>query len=643
MANRKTKKRNNKNNKQRKQTNKYKNKNKITRARLTGNIQFKVTNAGMNALKKLNETSVQEAIKNKIINQENGIKLVIDPHYTDVSHSNFTKYITNEAIQEIENIFTSQKCVKEPSLYDQLKSVVHDGLKYKVLSKGTYLFKAMPGFITPEMENDYIKSQPDFKPMWFGQKYIAYGYARNNYLGVHVYEVTDDIHIIDIGETIGELITILEKHLSRSDIDYFKYTIGYDITAMEQLIKLVKEKAHKWNEIWFYTRPGYFIGSHYYCHSPRKQISPQAVSLRGYQIFFEIFKTLHKLNLIEGMVVEQVQSYLDNNGVFKHEEFILSTDTYRKKLKRNTQHQLDWTQWKIANLDLSSGFILSDSFSLQTAYDNSLVPNEDFKLIRFWKNNITKLPKLSRTDTNYLLSYNVHGFKNINMRISRDSNFDNILKLIRHFQNNVDVICLQEVVFESNDEQNKFTGKLKKWGYSTAFFTPNGLKSNMSYKSNAMKLAICFKTANKIKIIEHIDSSRRSRNSIVFKINKYIGCLVHLTIGEPNLLDFSEYKDENNRINNFNYYERTKQLNGILDYQPDFIIGDFNMTSDSKEAKYLLESGYEIASDNKGQSTPYNKVDMIFKKNDSDIKLDNYINLQCNYSDHRPFLIQLIN
>lgn len=642
MGNRKTQnkyKNKRKNNKQSRR-NKFVNKNKINKSKLV-NIKFKVTPEGMKELKKLGEISIINAINEGIINYNQGIELVINPHYTGVSHSNFAKHITNDAIQELEKVFTTKHCIEGDSLYDSMKTVTHNGFQCKILPKGSFLFKTMPAFTTPQMEAEYIKHQPDDKPMWFGQKYISYGYARNNYFGINVYEVTDDIYFLDMNESIGKMIELLKLHLTNDDIEYFKYTMGYDIGAVEQLVRLVKEKAHKWKQLWFFTYPQTFVGSHYYCKSQRKNISPMAVSLRGYKIFFEIFKILHNVANQEGIVVEQVQSYLDNNGIFKHEEFMLSTNTYRMKLRRAHEHPLDWMQWKPKDLDLSNGFILSDSFDLQTAYDNSLVPNEDFKLIRFWQNNITKYPKMKPTDTNFMLSYNIHSFKNINKIVSRDDNIKNILKLVYHFHKHVNVLGFQEVVFNSKEEEIQIKNKLKQWGFQTIFTTVNGLKSILSHSRVAMKLMICLKEHQKVKIIEHVDSKGYSRNSILFNIDGYTGCLTHITIGEPLLVDVDEFKEDNNRITNYNYIDRANQLDGIFRYKPDFIMGDFNLTPDSIEAKYIKEQGYIMINDTKGQSTPYNKVDMIFKRKNSKINLGKYYNIKCNYSDHTPFIVKL--
>lgn len=621
--------------------NKYQNQNRISRKKLEGTIKYQVDPQGLKALTKLNNESVNKAIDSNVINSSNGVKLIVDKFYTNPARSTFGDNIDNPEIKKLEKIFNSQKCMDEPSLYDLMETTTYKGLKCRVLRKGSYLYKTLSGFTTDKMEQDFIKNQPPHRPMWFGNKYVAYGFARLNYFGVNVYKVQEDIHFIDFNEEIDNIIKLLQKdnEMSPKDIQYLKYCTGYGITLMDQLDMMVKEKAHKWGEVWVFTRPEYFEGSYFYCKTLNKKLKMIAISLKGYKIFFDLFKILDKKGLIEGLVVEQLQSYLDQNGLFKHEEFVLSAKVFQKKLKRDTSHPLDWTNWKIRGLDLSDGFMLSDAFSLQTIYDNSLVPNEDFKLIRFWNENKTKLPTPS--GNKYILSFNVHSFNNINQLVNRSDNMINILKVIKHFQDNLIAVGLQEVLFKTKEEEEKFSSKLRKYGFKTIYTTPNGLKNPN------MKLLIALKFKARITPIKYMDFNKKHRNSLLFDIHGNQIIFTHLTIGEQYLKDYKEYKKENERINNFNFEERTSQLKSILKHKPDIIFGDFNATSKDDEILYLMSKGYKQASDDKGLSTPYNKVDMVFTKYEKTSdkkeksKVRNYKNLKCNYSDHTPFIFQL--
>lgn len=615
-----------------KESNKFRNQNRITRKKLDGTIKYQVNPTGLKALIKMDDESINKAINDKIINDKEGVRLIVDKFYTNPARSTFEENISNSEISKLEKMFNNQKCMDEPSLYDLMEPVIHKGLKCRVLRKGSHLYKTLSGFTTDKMEQDFLKEQEPHRPMWFGNKYVSYGFARLNYFGINVYKAVEDIYFIDFNEEIANIIDIIKDDMPSKDIQYLKYCSGYGITLMDQLDMMVREKAHKWGEVWLFTNPEYFLGSYFYCKTLKKNLKMIAISLKGYKIFFDLFKILDKKGLIDGLVVEQLQSYLDQNGLFKHEEFIVSVKVFQKKLKRDTSHPLDWTNWKIHQLDLSDGFLLCDSFSLQTIYDNSLVPNEDFKLIRFWNNNKTTLRPV--TGKNYILSYNVHGFKNINQLVKREDNLIDILKLIKYYQNNLVAIALQEVVFKSKSEEDKFVAKLKKYGFRTVYMTPNGLRN-----SN-MKLLMALKYSTRLTPIKHVDFNKRNRNSLLSNINNLKMVATHLTIGEPYLKDSDEYKSENTRIDNFNFHERINQLNNILKNNPDIIFGDFNITSKDDEAKYLREKGYTMINDDKDLSTPYNKVDMIFTKQKNKVK--NYKNLKVNYSDHTPFLFQLL-
>ena len=614
-----------------KKSNKYRNQNRISNKKLKGTIKYQVNSTSLKALVKMDDDSVNKAIKDNVINEKEGVRLIVDNYYTNPSRSTFEQNISNPEITKLEKIFNNQKCIDEPSLYDLMEPVIHKGLKCRVLKKGSHLYKTISGFITDKMEQDFLKNQEPYRPMWFGNKYVSYGFARLNYFGINVYKAVKDIYFIDLNEEIANIIDIVKDDMPPSDIKYLKYSTGYGITLMEQLDAMVREKAHKWGEVWMFTNPEYFLGSYFYCKTPKKNLKMIAISLKGYKIYFDLFRILHKKGLIDGLVAEQLQSYLDQNGLYKHEEFVVSVDTFNNKLKRDTSHPLDWTNWKINKLDLSDGFILSDSFSLQTIYDNSLVPNEDFKLIRFWNNNKTTLRPV--TGKNYVLSYNVHGFKNINQMIKREDNMIDIIKLIKYYQDNLVAVALQEVVFQSKSEEEKFISKLKKYGFRTVYTTPNGMKNPN------MTTLMALKFGARLTPIRYMDSNRRYRNSLLSNIHNLKVVATHLTIGEEKLQDYNNYKEENNRINKFNLQERMTQLDGILKHGPDVIFGDFNATSKDDEIKYLRQKGYTMINDDKDLSTPYNKVDMVFAKQKNKIK--NYKNLKANYSDHTPFLFQI--
>jgi endonuclease/exonuclease/phosphatase family metal-dependent hydrolase len=94
------------------------------------------------------------------------------------------------------------------------------------------------------------------------------------------------------------------------------------------------------------------------------------------------------------------------------------------------------------------------------------------------------------------------------------------------------------------------------------------------------------------------------------------------------------YAKELYEIIMFNSKLRINQLNEILKYNPDYIIGDFNFTPNDKEYNYLtqIKKYYTKLVD---YTTPHNtQVDFIFSK--TDVKLISRLNFQ--YSDHLPII-----
>jgi endonuclease/exonuclease/phosphatase family metal-dependent hydrolase len=220
--------------------------------------------------------------------------------------------------------------------------------------------------------------------------------------------------------------------------------------------------------------------------------------------------------------------------------------------------------------------------------------------------------------------------------IDRKENIKNILKLIKYLSPNLVCIGLQEVSFKTKEEETSFIKHLKNYGFITVYMTPNGLNTYMDNRQETLRLLIALKFKTHISTVKHVTYNNIRRNSLVFSMFGRNFSMTHLSIGEQLLKDSKENKDENDRIKNYNLEERVEQIDTILKYKPDVLFGDMNVTPKDEEIIYLEGKGLKLFSKKDGYSTPYNKVDHVFNTNN--IRLKKYHNIQCNFSDHNPFI-----
>jgi len=259
------------------------------------------------------------------------------------------------------------------------------------------------------------------------------------------------------------------------------------------------------------------------------------------------------------------------------------------------------------------------------------------KLVKFYNNNVAKrLPLLYANDNLVIMTYNVHGWININKNISINDNYLHIMALIASID--ADIIVLQEVCFEQINYLI-FLADINKTGYDHIRNASNG---NCFHDKNMNDYIVVISKypINNSKIINtRIISNKKfpERGLLIINIGSLTIAAVHLEIGKRyhNLL----LNDPNRQlIIDENAANRIGQLEKMLEYNPDIIVGDFNFTPTDTEAKWLKKRCYAYMGKVHKQTTPYNCTDMLFLNSLTlNTKCTEKI-LSINLSDHLPVL-----
>ena len=548
--------------------------------------------------------------------------------------STFAKTLNNKYIFDLEKEI-ADNCIKEKSLYDQSEKINKDGLKICVLKKGTFLFKAMKGFIPREKELKYLNKNNN-ELIWFGNKYIAYNFALQVWGGINVYELKEDIYLFDyydINNLSFLFKFITEKTNNQKLIEYIKTISGYKMSKQEQYNKLMK--ITNWTELWIHDEEIKIPYSIRYCNTYSYNDLNPIMRVKGSYYndkFFlnNVIDLLNKSYNLDGIIRKQVKSTIEFYGS-TFEEIVIPAKNVLAKLNLVTSHPLHWTTLNLDYLNIpKEGFIM---------IEDAAVKNDNFAQYKFYfQNNKCTFPELKFQDKSItVLSYNVHGWQNINADINIEQNFKNNINLIKRI--NANLVFLQEVTTR-NIKKNRIIDEFNNLGYRYNVFAKNGApvrNDKDSYVVFFSKIPI-----EDEKIID-ITVAKYRRTVPIIVINNIKIAGVHLEIGKR-FHTFAEESKQRNEIIKQNNNLRINELSKILEQKPEIIIGDFNFTQQDPESSFLRkEKNYGLVDDNNQNTTPFNRTDHIFINKQSQIRAINNITVKCNYSDHLPIIIQLIN
>jgi hypothetical protein len=351
---------------------------------------------------------------------------------------------------------------------------------------------------------------------------------------------------------------------------------------------------------------------------------------------------LPHLKNINVMIYKQIPTIFLIGGRYFCEEILIDGNTFLHDLEFDSNDQICWVNYHLKEnyRNMHLYFTIGDYFNI--LYQNKKSKNEHFALFNFYKHNKLNVYTKINKEKKYIMSYNLHMFENISNDIQQSENMINILKFIKHYKNNIDILFFQEFKLDKLLLE-QFMTIINSFGYLYTYTTHNGGST-----------LVCFtKIKCEATIIDTTYSLTKNDHTYLEKIYKYTGnkiidfnmprnqillhyhnmniCGVHLSIRAPLLINDNEY------VTKLNNHIRITQLKKLITNKPDMIIGDFNFTIDDKEHEFLSNYYYNINMDN-DKSTPYNRVDHVYYH--KNINLDNKL-LICNYSDHLPIVQEI--
>jgi len=527
---------------------------------------------------------IQKQLNN--LNKKTKNKIIFNP----IIEYNNTSNILNNISYPPQLISLEKKfqsiCINDTPLYNKLETIYKNNLKYKLLKKGTYIYKAYPGFLGLNQEKIFLDKAPNNRPIWLANKYIPYSFVRNQYVGMCAYIVKKDIYLFDYFNNIN-IEFLLKVIKDKNLIKHIKLQTSYNLPLKNSIEQF--NKFYNYDKLWIYTKSQYFPGSWHYCKTNTNPYFKSPIgAYKGVKTTdTKLFNYIMNNNILhfQGLIRNQIKSILDMNGIFYHEEIIIPAKEFKlKNIVRDIKNPLDWTNWKIKDLKISpiQGLLINKSFNVKGLVQKNRSPNKNFVLFKFYINNVFNFKNIK--PGNYFLSYNVHNFDNLNNDINYNNNIKNIIKLLYLYDNRIKWFTFQEVFFINNKIKLLFLNILKKLKYKTIKLVLNGSLKNKVY------LLFASKEKYKTKSINLNNKLEIPRNCIFFYNKKIKGCVVHLPIGKRLTFDIKK----NEKIKKYNSSLRIDSLKKILNNfsNLDFIIGDFNFDVNDLEVDFLYKNNF---------------------------------------------------
>lgn len=560
---------------------------------------FKVNNNSNKESKKIydiiiknlnNEKKLDEITKNfkkKIIEKTikyKNIKLTIDPYDYIIHIINKIKYSYNT--EEILNL-KNQKTLLDSSKKILKKIKVNDKIyEFEILKipKNTNIFKSISEFQNEDKNKSYWD---DNVPTFYGSYLSAISFS--TYF-LNVYKLEKDIFLFDMNskinyENINLLFPQIKNYYNKKIINTNNLNKIFNYYINCNTIICKKFKGDHWLHSYLLSN---IIKELFLI----KKLPIYEYNVASYYItedknIFEKFKIiLDKLNLdgfFAGLCFNPL-SMLRNDFGINLEEIIL----YKKNnvLKIDITNPLDTHEIiKKKNLNIPSNFNFDHDY---------IWKNQNNQLLKFYSKNLNLYPPIIPKN-NYIFTLNVHRFRSIN---SNDETINNLINLIKKI--NASFVLLPESL--SNID---FPKEYKIFNAKTEDLKNKDCLT-LLYKNIIVKNIFEKKLPNIVNTI---------RKMIYLKTHDYTYIFTHL-----------EVKD-GSRIN---------QLKFILQYNPDFIVGDLNFKQNSEEYKFLLNNGFTTLNSNL-KTTPFRiTVDYIwFKENKNFIQTI----IPYPFSDHRGVLL----
>ena len=472
-----------------------------------------------------------------------------------------------------------------------------------ILEKGNYIYKGTKYFYKPEDENKFYD---ELTYGYYGDKYLAYFYARRYSGGLQVYKTTKDLKLFNVTND-KNIFYILDLVKKTDDIffDEITYNEFYKAVKVKYGVGINKyfqayniSKYTRFNELWLYE--------------PEKTLNYTAD--KKYTGWYYGAGKIDRVCAtgIMHLLKDKFDGITSITGIYTPFSSYTGTEiiiwNQKNVIKRRPNHKYDSIQF-IKKLHF-------DPFSIN--YDIKLfLKNQNFRMINFYLNHKIDLNQNIKINGLKIMSLNVHNFVSINLDDKPEFILKNLLNFCKNYD--IDLCFLQEYYTDLKIDSEYYNYIIN--------VSHTGLV--VLYKKNLdIKNIKSFKLFNE----KYLD---QRRFCLIFEFNSEIFVNTHLEIGKR-FYDRSGsllLADEFYEVIKYNYNIRKKQLKQILKYNPTYIIGDFNFNNLDKEYKYITKKGYKTGLVD--YTTPFNKqVDFIFSK--KNYKFFTKINYQ--YSDHLPII-----
>jgi endonuclease/exonuclease/phosphatase family metal-dependent hydrolase len=249
------------------------------------------------------------------------------------------------------------------------------------------------------------------------------------------------------------------------------------------------------------------------------------------------------------------------------------------------------------------------------------------RLINFYLNHkidwqyIDKISNITTDELTTLkvMSLNIHKFISINSNDQSNFILETILNICSRA--NIDICCMEEYYndFIIPHPIYDYIINVNHKGLVILYKKTLTIQNVSSYKLpndkrlDPLRFALCFTINNKKIILTHLEIGLRLYNSRGHLLSDDY---VHVT------------KKYNSEL-------RIKQLDTIINLDPDFILGDFNFNKNDIEFRFMINNNYQTYETD--YTTPYGtQVDFIFAKKPNRCSFFTKINFP--YSDHLPII-----